>query len=206
MWIKYASLALATLIMSGCSLFATKPKLQDGAMDYSQPIPEALTEAYNQGLILLKKEQFAEAQTHWQNTAEQWPQYPGVWSNLALSQWHLEQYQQGLASSEKALELNAEFCPAKKIQALLQKENGQFETAIRNYEQAAICAPEDADIPYNIGIIYDLYLQDLSQALVYYSQAQELLSEENETLAMWITDLTNRQPTRLAGEAEWNEF
>src|SRR5690554_7704468 len=137
MWIKYASLALATLIMSGCSLFATKPKLQDGAMDYSQPIPEALTEAYNQGLMLLKKEQFTEAQTHWHNTAEQWPQYPGVWSNLALSQWHLEQYQQGLASSEKALELNAEFCPAKKIQALLQKENGQFEAAIRSEEHTS---------------------------------------------------------------------
>src|SRR5690554_5656830 len=122
MWIKYASLALATLIMSGCSLFATKPKLQDGALDYSQPIPEALTEAYNQGLMLLKKEQFAEAQTHWQNTAEQWPQYPGVWSNLALSQWHLEQYQQGLASSEKALELNAEFSLLRKFRRYYKKK------------------------------------------------------------------------------------
>lgn len=202
MWIKYASLALATLLISGCSLFATKPKLSDGAVDYSKPIPEALTVAYNQGLMLLKKEQFAQAQAHWQSTSEQWPQYPGVWSNLAISQWHLEHYKEGLVSSEKALELNAEFCPAKKIKALLQKENGLFEDAISNYEQAAVCAPKDADIPYNIGIIYDLYLQDLRQALTYYSQAQELLSEKNETLAMWIADLQNRQPTRIAGESE----
>lgn len=202
MWTKYASLALAIFMLSGCSLFAKKPALQDSALDFSQPIPEALTEAYNAGLLLLKKEQYADAQQQWQSTASQWPNYPGVWSNLAISQWHLEEYKEGLESSEKALDLNAEFCPALKIKALLQKENGQFLDAVSNYEKAAQCAPEDADIPYNIGIIYDLYLQDLRQALVYYNQAQELLTEENDTLAMWITDLQNRQPTRLAGEAE----
>ncbi|HUH57561.1 MAG TPA: hypothetical protein VL020_03485 [Pseudomonadales bacterium] len=202
MWIKYASLALATLLMSGCSLFATKPKLQDSAMDFSKPIPQTLTAAYNEGLMLLKTEQYSEAETHWQNTAQQWPQYPGIWSNLALSQWHLKQYEQALGNNEKALELNAEFCPAKKIQALLQKETGHFEDAIANYEQAAVCAPKDADIPYNIGIIYDLYLQDVVQALNYYSHAQALMTEEDETLAMWITDLSNRQPSRIVGETE----
>lgn len=202
MWTKYASLALAMLLMSGCSLFAKKPSLQDSALDFSQPIPEALTEAYNKGLLLLKKEQYPEALQQWQETVSQWPNYPGVWSNLAISQWHLEEYKEGLNSSEKALAINSEFCPAIKINALLQKENGQFLDAVSSYEKAALCAPEDADIPYNIGIIYDLYLQDLRQALAYYSYAQELLTEENATLAMWITDLQNRQPTRLAGETE----
>lgn len=202
MWIKYASLALATLIISGCSLLGSKPSLQDRALDHSQPIPEALTQAYNQGLLLLEKEQYQEAQAQWQDTAEQWPNYPGIWSNLALSQWHLEQYQAGLDSNKKALELNADFCPANKVQALLEKEIGEFETAIQYYERAGKCAPEDADIPYNIGIIYDLYIKDLKQALTYYNQAQEMLNEENETLAMWIADLQNRQPKRIAGEAE----
>lgn len=202
MWIKYASLTLALLLLSGCSLFATKPKLQDGAVDYSKPIPSALTEAYNQGLELMQKEQYPEAEQHWQSTASQWPQFPGVWSNLALAQWHLEQYDEGLASTEKALELNKNFCPGIKVHALLVKEKGLFKEALADYQTAALCAPKDADIPYNMGIIYDLYLQDLSQALTHYTRAQELLTEEDANLTMWIADIQNRQPTRIAGEAE----
>jgi|SRR5690554_5464385 len=199
MWIKYASLVLATLLISGCSLFGTKSKLNDSS---SQPVSQALSVAFTQGLLLLEKEQFEKAEKHWQNTAVQWSQYPGVWSNLAISQWHLNKFKEAEVSSNKAIEINPEFCPARKIHALLQKEQGLFLEAIENYKAAAQCSPNDPDIPYNMGIIYDLYLQDVELALDYYTKAQRLLNEENETLAMWITDLQNRQPTRIAGEGE----
>lgn len=201
MWIKFVSVTLCAILMAGCSLFTKKPQLQD---DYAQlqPIPEELTKAYNQGLQLLQKEKYIEAEEHWQTVIVSWPDYPGIWTNLALTQLQLEQYSAALESNNKALELDAEFCPGLTLQGLLLRENGQFEEAIKHYQAALNCDPKNPDIAFNLGILYDLYLQDLGQALTYYEQAQSLFPEQHETLAMWIEDLHNRQPQRIAGETE----
>lgn len=200
MWIRFVSITLV-LLLSGCGLWGTKPQLQDSQAELA-PIPEELSKAYTQGLTLLKKEQYVEAEEHWQQTAAQWPSYPGVWSNLALALWHLEQYQSALNSAEKALAIDAEFCPVQALHGLLLREVGQFEQAIAAYDKALICDPKNPDIPLNLGILYDLYLQDLAQALAYYEQAQSLQVEEDSTLAMWVEDLKNRQPAQLVGDAK----
>ena len=44
----------------------------------------------------------------------------------------------------------------------------------------------------NLGILFDLYLQDLEQALAHYRRYQELMSEENEQVAGWIVDIERR--------------
>lgn len=204
MWKKFVSLALfcGLLNLTGCSLMASKPKLDDSAGAQLAPIPEELSLAYVVGLTLLKEQKFSEALGHWQGLATQWPDYPGVWVNLALSQWHEQQYAQSLISAQTALSINAEFCPALSVQGLLLRENGQFQAAIASYEQAMSCDPHNPDIPYNLGIVYDLYLQQSAQALAEYQKAQSLDAGQDTALAMWITDLQSRLPQQLAGEAE----
>lgn len=198
MLIRFVSLLLLTTLLAGCQLFATKPKIKDDKAGLA-PISEELVKAYNQGLNLLKKEKYLEAEQHWQQTAAQWTDFPGVWTNLALSQWHLEQYEPALVSTTKALEIDAEFCPAFALHGLLQRENGQFDAAKQSYEKALVCEPDNPDVPLNLGILYDLYLQDLPQALSYYQQAQQLLKVDDETLNMWVEDLKNRIPDQMVG-------
>ena len=197
MWIRFASLLLL-VVLSGCSLLAPKPKLVDNAADV-QPVPAELTEAYNLGLAMMAGGRYDEALPHWQQIGERWAEYPGVWTNLALTQLHLQQFSDGVLSLNKAQALNAEFCPAFKVQALLQRELGQFSDAEKSYLTAAACAPDDASIPYNLGILYDLYLQDINSALAQYQRAQELLGTD-ETLSIWIADLQRRQTAQVAGE------
>src|SRR5690554_1569904 len=103
MWIKYTSLVLMALLISGCSLFATKPKLNE---ETDQSIPQALSIAFKQGLQMLEKEQYERAEKHWKITAVQWPQYPGIWTNLALSQWHLGDFEAATESNNKAISMN----------------------------------------------------------------------------------------------------
>lgn len=196
MWNKFVSFVLL-LNLAACSVV---PQMQDSRTQ-AEPIPEVVAQAYQQGLTLLQQQQYAQALEHWQHMAQNWPDYPGVWSNLALAQWHLAAYEQALTSTQQALALDAQFCPALSLQGLLLRQQGQFQQALDSYQQALSCDPDNADIAFNLGVLYDLYLQDITQALVYYQQAQQHL-EEHEALAMWIEDLRNRQPQRLAGEAE----
>ncbi len=199
MWKLFVSFALLAVI-SGCSLLS-KPKVVDNAQEQA-PLPEALVENYSKGLQLLKDSNWNDALPFWQNLSQTYANYPGVWVNLALVELHLEHWPQSQTYLDKAFELNAEFCPATKVQALLKRQQGQFKDAEAGYLKALACDSRDASTTYNLAILYDLYLQDLPQALAYYQKAQELSNEPDENLAMWIADLQKRQPKQLAGEGE----
>ncbi|MEN9465961.1 MAG: hypothetical protein RL217_2142 [Pseudomonadota bacterium] len=199
MWKLFVSFALVSVI-SGCSLLA-KPKVVDNAQQQA-PLPEALIENYSKGLQLLKDSNWNDALPFWQNLSQTYATYPGVWVNLALVELHLEHWPQSQTYLDKAFELNAEFCPAIKVQALLKRQQGQFKDAEAGYLKALACDETDASTAYNLAILYDLYLQDLPQALAYYQKAQELFNNSDENLAMWIADLQKRQPKQLAGEGE----
>lgn len=199
MWKLFVSLALLSQLVA-CSVF-NKPKIVDGAQTQA-PLPEALTSAYTQGLALLKDKKWPEAQAHWQTLAQSYSEYPGVWANLALIELNLSHLDESQAYLDKALAINSEFCPAAKLEALVKRQQGQFKEAESWYKKAIACDEKDASSAYNLAILYDLYLQDLPNALAYYQKAKELSGEANESLDMWIADLQKRQPTRLAGEGE----
>lgn len=199
MWKLFVSLVLLAQLV-GCSLL-NKPKAVDGAQAQA-PLPEAVVTGYNQGLELLKEQKWDEAKTHWQAFAEHYPLYPGVWVNLALIELHFEQLDASQAYLDKALAIASDFCPAAKVEALVKRQQGQFKEAEVWYKKALDCDATDARTAYNLAILYDLYLQDLPNALAYYQKAKELTPDADANLDMWIADLQKRQPTRLAGEGE----
>ena len=204
------ALLLAALMLSACSVFQSAPEVVDTG-PVEQPLPPPLLESYSEGLAMLQQleevddeqERLQQQQNvlqYWQDLSSQYPQYPGIWTNLALNQYQLNSYEESLASLNKAQQINAEFCPAFKLKGMVQRELGQFNDAESSYLAAANCAPQDANIPYNLGILYDLYLGDLDKALVQYQKAQAMLSEPDETLAVWIPDLQRRTGADKADE------
>ncbi len=48
--------------------------------------------------------------------------------------------------------------------------NGKYAKAAAEYEMALNALPEDADIYYNLAVLYDYYLDDSEKAKVYYSK------------------------------------
>jgi tetratricopeptide (TPR) repeat protein len=202
MLIRFASLLLLVVLqigLQGCSLLGAKPEVVDSAQQ-EKPLPPELIEAYNAGLELLQDEEFEAAETHWQGLTEQYSEFPGCWTNLALAQYRLEQFSEGLDSLNKAVSLKQDFCPAYKILGLVQRELGQFSAAESSYQTAVQCDPADAEVRYNLGILYDLYLHDLAKALEQYQRAQSMMSEPDATLAIWIADLERRSTEQVAGE------
>lgn len=188
---------LLLLWLSGCSLLQPAPVPVPEVID---PLTAEIEQRYQQGLALMQQNAWADATAHWQTMLEQGAEFAGIYTNLALAQLQQQDYAAGLAAAEKSRQLDEHYCPAWKTLALLQRHNGDFSAAERSYLTAADCAPEDADIPFNLGILYDLYLQDLDNALQQYQRAQQLAGEGDSTLAMWITDLQRRQSSRVAGE------
>ncbi|WP_419810402.1 hypothetical protein [Bacterioplanoides sp.] len=205
-------LVLAALMLSACSVFQSAPEVVDSG-PVEQPLPAELPALYAQGLSLLQDVDDAEdtssakqaaqqtALAHWQTLSEQYPAYPGVWTNLALSQYQMMDYDESLVSLNKAQQLDSQYCPAFKLKGLVLRELGQFRDAESSYLAAAQCDPQDANVPYNLGILYDLYLADLDKALVQYQKAQAMMAEPDEALAIWIPDLQRRSGNNDPAEA-----
>jgi len=186
------------LQLTACSMLQ-QPQVSENT-DQSQSLTPQLTEAYNQGLKLLQSKDYDSALTAWQKLAADYPQYPGVWTNLAVVQYQLGKYSDSLASSDRASQLDSSYCPALKVKALTARQLGDFKLAEQSYLASLQCAGGDADVHYNLGILYDLYLHDMTKALIHYRKAAELNSEEDEVLTMWITDLERRNKEQVSEE------
>jgi tetratricopeptide (TPR) repeat protein len=125
----------------------------------------------------------------------------------------MHEYQASLNSVTSAQALQPDFCPAFKLKGLVQRELGDFSGAETSYLAAMACAPQDADIPYNLGILYDLYIGDLEKALAQYQRSRTLRGQDDAMLAIWIPDLQRRTgvdpeaaAVATAGDAETSEL
>lgn len=216
--IKAACLSVMLLVLNACSLLQPTPEMVDQG-PAEKPLPPALVERYNEGLELLQDateqenaEAFQAVFDHWQTLSEEYADYPGVWVNLALVQYRMHEYQASLNSLTSAQALQPDFCPAFKLKGLVQRELGDFSGAEASYLAAMACAPQDADIPYNLGILYDLYIGDLEKALAQYQRSRTLRGQDDAMLAIWIPDLQRRTgvdpeaaAVATAGDAETSE-
>ncbi len=79
--------------------------------------------------------------------------------------------------------------------ALLLKQQNRFEEAAGVLKTAIQASPDVADLHYNLAVISEIYLLDLSAALSHYQHYQrytELAAEEDKAVTGWMADLERR--------------
>ena len=75
---------------------------------------------------------------------------------------------------------------------IITRMQGEFQKARHSYETAINIDSEYASAYLNLGILFDIYLQDLKQALAQYEKFQTLTNNEDKTVAGWIVDIKRR--------------
>ena len=208
MLIRFAS-AVLIVFLSACA--SNKPAIQDSAelgpdgQPVAQPLPEGFEEQYRNGLSLMEDQLFEEARQHWADMSVIFGQYPGVWSNLGLAYYQLENYDEAVAAYGKAEELDPTFCPVHALSGIAYRELGRFDDAQASYYAAIDCAPDEGRHYYNLGILLDLYRNDLEGALEFYRKARRLMPD-NEKLNIWVVDLARRAGVDEADPASIDEW
>lgn len=197
MLIRLTNLLLIILI-TGCA--ATKPAIQDherldaASQSIEDQLPDGFEALYRDGLLLMEQEKFDLAKQHWTIMSEMFDQYPGVWTNLGLARFHSGDFK-GAVAAYKHVELNApEYCPVYSVSGIAYRELGQFDDAEASYIAAINCYPDEGRHYFNLGILLDLYRNDLVGALGNYRKARRLMPE-NKQLNIWIVDLARRVGT-----------
>lgn len=154
--------------------------------DFLRALQHLQAEEYEQGIALLVPlSEHPQAQA---NTA------PHI--NLAIAYRRVEKFKQAEASLQKALDINPDHPVANNEYGMLLRRTGRFEEARGVYEQIVVKYPEFLPARKNLGILCDLFIDDLECALEHYTVYGEAFPEDGD-ITVWIADLKNR--IRAAG-------
>jgi len=74
----------------------------------------------------------------------------------------------------------------------IYRRTGRFDDAETAYLKALQLAPDYANAHLNIGILYDIYLSNLSAALNHYQRYQTISGGDNTVVNKWIIDVKQR--------------
>ena len=147
---------------------------------------------YEQALAALKNDAAEQALPLLTRLSLDVPDKPRLFTNLGLAHFRLQQAELAEQAFQQAIARNPDDAVAHNHLGILQRRQGRFDDALLEYQRAIEIDSKYARAYLNLGILFDLYLQDLDKALQQYRKYQDLTSKENTQVAGWIIDIERR--------------
>jgi tetratricopeptide (TPR) repeat protein len=182
------------LLLSGCATTAPgevsgADKAAEQALPKVDPRAKA---AYEVALASMRDGNDALAEKQLLKLTEQFPEFSGPHTNLGIIYFRAGEKDKALAAFQRAVELNPNSVVSLNHLGILSREEGKFKEAHGYYENALRIAPDYAYAHLNFGILLELYMGKLPDALTHYKRYQELTKEEDIEVKKWIVDLQRR--------------
>lgn len=200
-------LPLALLLLAACSSGPEKtvpdpvppePAAVEEASETAAPAPEPVDfnqQYYEEAVAALKNGDAEDAVELLLQVSYDAPDKPFVFTNLGLAFLKLQQPDEAEQAFLQAIERNSRDAVAYNHLGILQRQKGQFEDARKRYQRAIDIDEDYARAHLNLGILFDIYLQDLDKALRQYQKYQVLTNGEDTQVAGWIVDIERRLKT-----------
>jgi tetratricopeptide (TPR) repeat protein len=147
---------------------------------------------YARALTLMKAGSDAEALALLRQIGAKVPQFSGPLVNQAVILIKQARHAEAEKALRDALKINPRNPFAGNLLGIALREQGKFTDARAAYEAALAIDPKYAKAHFNLGVLADLYLQDLPLALSHYERYQRLQSNPDPAVANWIVDLQKR--------------
>lgn len=157
-----------------------------------QQAARAVAADYAQALGLMNSGKDDDALALFAKIAEKAPQLSGPLVNQALILNKQQKYAEAQAALEKALTINPKNPFANNQLGITFRNLGKFAEAKAAYLTALTQDPGYAKAHFNLGVLADLYLQDLPLAIEHYQKYQSLQSTPDAAVTNWIIDLQKR--------------
>ena len=152
---------------------------EESRQDFDRAVTMLNNEEYDQAIILLE------------NVIEKSPGVTAPYINMAIACRHTGKLEQAEEHLKTALQLVPDHPAACNEYGLLYRKTGRFAEAREIYEKAITRAPDYYPVHRNLGILCDLYLNDLTCALEHYEIYSEAMPDDRQ-VTLWIADLRSR--------------
>jgi len=138
---------------------------------------------------LLKAKKYKQAEKLLKAMTVKHPTLSGPFFNLGLVYIQQDKNKEALKVLEQAIKVNPDNIAAYNQLGLTYKELAQFDKSEQSYLQGLAQDGKDPELNYNLGILYDLILQNPKKALYYYEQYLENTSGGDKRVESWIKGL-----------------
>ena len=186
----FKTLALSIVVVSivACSSASKKPVIVIEKTKNELPVlTESQKNSYHEAVKYMASQQYAQAETIFNDLIKQQPRLTGAFVNLGIIRKNDKDLEKAKQFFIKALEINPNFIDALLQQALIHRDAGAFSEAEDLLRRAEAIEPKHALVNYNLGVLYELYLQDYSLAIKYYERYVSVSTAEDvETVKRWI--------------------
>lgn len=157
----------------------------------SYPVDPEVREEFQSAVMLLKDEQYAEAIRLLRAVTGKASKFTGPHINLGIAYARTGELEKAEKSLKAALELNAYHPVAMNELGLVYRKTGRYTEARELYEKLLVTYPDYLPARKNLGVLCDIYIQDLSCAIEQYEEYLEG-EPDDEKVKIWVADVKSR--------------
>lgn len=156
--------------------------------------PRTLSD-YNMAVNTYKAGNRKTAESIFLNLSKAHPEYPGPLANLGMIHYDKGEFDKAEEYFNQALALKPDLPEIYNLRGIMHRNKGEFDKARESYEAGLKIAPENPNLILNLGILYDLYLNEPQKALQLLADYKKVAGDDKE-VNMWIADITKRMTTK----------
>ncbi|MDT8383870.1 MAG: tetratricopeptide repeat protein [Gammaproteobacteria bacterium] len=191
------AIVVLVLLLAGCAATGPGGGTDRPAAEAVQPkVDPKITTAYELALSAMQDGNTAQAESALRQLAEAYPDFSGPHANLGILYFRDNKLEQAKSEFHAALKINPQNVVSLNHLGIISRGEGKFKEAHDYYEKALQIDPEYAYAHLNFGILLELYMGKLTEALGHYERYQELIKaegkEEDAEVGKWIVDLGRR--------------
>jgi Tfp pilus assembly protein PilF len=189
---------LAGLLLSGYVLWVTGcTSVPQQEANAPTGIPAAATQnlaadeiqRYREAITYLDENRLDRAEDLLADIISQRPELAGPRVNLALVQIKSNQLDKAEKTLRLALDRNPNMPQAYNLLGYIEKQRGNILKAKEDFQRAIEGKPDYAIAHYNIALLYDIYLQEIPNAIQHYKRYLELTGNEDKDTINWVGEL-----------------
>lgn len=158
-------------LTDSCKAIKRKIAVSDIVKDNSFSENKKASALYNEGIDLMKSEQYEPALKKFSKAVEIDPGFVFAWDNLGICNRRMGKFDEAIAAYKKSLELDPQGVTPLHNLPVAYELKKDYESALKAYQQIGTVYPEDPEALFGCGRIYIFFKEDLPTGLDYMCKA-----------------------------------
>ena len=186
-----ASMIVIALSLAGCASTSQGPavSIEPGATGEIKETVIDVEGEFEAAVQLMKIEDWHAASEKLAAITSAQPRLSGAWMNLGIAHSNIGNGAAAETAFKRAIDTNTRQVAAYNELGIIYRRSDRLEDAASIYNEGLKIDPDNPDLHWNLGILYDRYLPNPAQALIHYEYYRQLTQSEDRQLLAWISEL-----------------
>ncbi len=156
------------------------------------PVPEKAKALFSEAITQMKQGKSTAAESIFIQLTTEYPTLSGPFLNLGILYLKEDKIEAATKMLQHVLSLKPASAEAHDLLGVINREQGHFKEAEKEYLAAINADKNYAPAHLNLGILYDLYMGQLESALKEYKMYNQINTKKVKKVNQWIRDLQRR--------------